>query len=259
MAGLLKLRLLLRFLALGILTLCLIILLRSSANILWASAAVLSPSTAQTNTPTLVTQIQPESPLAISALRTVSWDGRNLEVTMQLINISEKPIRAYAIKQTVEGNDLRSGQVIFTSLEANNKAALRPNQMSTSFDVYQTSSTSPSEHVVFFVDYVEFSDGTKWGSDSAKSAERSAGQRAASYVLSHRLLKILNSGNSADVVSAIEKGAAHVEPPDGRSEEWKEGFRFACKSIEQSLKRAHIKGQLDQELRQFAERFKRDE
>lgn len=145
-----------------------------------------------------------------------------------------------------------AGQVTFISLEASNKPPMLPNQMSTSFDSYQTSSVT-AERVIFSVDYVEFSDGTKWGSDSAKSAERSEGIRAASYILSHRLLAILHKGNPSDVLDAIEKGAANIEPPTGRSDEW--GFRLACRSIVERVKRAQKKGQLVQELRQFSERF----
>jgi hypothetical protein len=255
MARLLNQRLFLRFLALGVLSLCFIIVSRSSGDTPLAKA-ILSQWTPQAKVPTLTTQNQPDSPLTISALRTVSQDGQNLEVSMELINVSKKPIRAYAVKQSVEGDG--SGQVIFTSLEANNKPAMGPNQISTNFDTYQMSSVT-AEHVIFSVDYVEFSDGTKWGSDSGKSAERSEGLRAGSYVLSHRLLAILDKGNPNDVLDAIDKGAANIEPPTGRSDEWKEGFRFACKSIEERVKRAQKKGQLVQDLRQFSERFTRDE
>ena len=113
--------------------------------------------------------------------------------------------------------------------------------------------------ILLSVDYVEFADGKKWGADSIKSAERSAGQRAAAHIISKRLLKILSSGNLDDVVIAIEAGAANIEPPPGRSEEWKEGFRIGCNSVTGQLKRAQAKGGLSRigiELRRLAEKFK---
>jgi hypothetical protein len=254
-ASLLKHRLLLRFVALGILTFCFAILSRSSVNTPLTRRMAPSPSPVQKQAPAVRKEVQPEAPLVISALRTVSWDGRYLEVAMDLVNVSDRAIRAYAIKQASEGKT-SSGKVSFISLEASNKDALRPNQSTTFFDVYQPSS-SENQQGVFFVDYVEFSDGTKWGPDSAKSAERSEGQRAAADMLGKRLLKILNNGSPSDVFGAIVNGEANIEPPAGRSAEWKEGFRFGCKSIELYIKRAQATGRLDQELREFSQRLKR--
>lgn len=258
MISLIKQRLLWRFVALGVLTLCLSILSHSNVNTPLASTRAVMPLPVQTQRPTVRTQTQAGAPLVISSPRIVSWDGQNAEVAIDLVNVSSKPIRAYAIKQALEGEETHSGQVMFTGLDLTNSSALKPNQLTTNFDVYQISSDK-EEHVIFFVDYVEFSDGTKWGLDSANFAERSAGQRAAAYILTKRLLKILNTGNPVDVVTAIERGATNVEPPSGRSSEWKEGFRMGCKSLEQHLKRAQVKGglnQIDRELREFGQRFK---
>jgi hypothetical protein len=197
--------------------------------------------------------------LVISSPRIISWDGQNLEVALDLINVSSKPIRAYAIKQRMEGEEGRLGVVMFTSSDLTNRLALQPNQSTTTFDVYQASSAR-QEHVIFFVDYVEFSDGTKWGLDSANFAERSAGQRAGAYILSKRLLKILNAANAAYVMRAIETGAASIEPPANRSDDWKQGFRDGCNSVASHLKRAQKSGSLSQverELRKFAKRFER--
>jgi hypothetical protein len=211
-------------------------------------------SLAQVKAPTIRSQVQSEAPLVISALRTVSWDGHNLEVAMDLVNVSSKAIRAYAIKQALE-TEAYSSQVLFTSLDANNKEALQPNHMTTTFDVYQLSSPN-DQRLNFSVDYVEFSDGTRWGPDSAKSAERSDGQRVAASLLSQRLIKILNNGGPGDVLAAIEKGEAKIEPPSGRSSEWQDGFRFGCKAIEERLKRTQSTDRLDQQLRELGQKFK---
>jgi hypothetical protein len=115
------------------------------------------------------------------------------------------------------------------------------------------------QRITLLVDYVEFADGTKWGVDSAKSADRSAGQRAVASLISKRLLKILNEGNLNDVISAIEAGTTNIEPPAGVSDEWKEGFRTGSNSITARLKNAQKRGglsQVEQKLRELAERFK---
>ena len=258
MTDLLKLRLLLRFLALGVLTFCLITLSLNSSNMPLARTKALTSPSVQAKTPKIRSQIQTDAPLSISALRTVSWDGRYLEVAMELVNVSKKQIRAYAIKQSMEGQDQHVGQVVFTSLEANNKEPLKPNQLITDFDVYDAGPANEEQQVVFLIDYVEFSDGTKWGTDSAKFAEKSEGQRAAIHILSKRLFRILSTSNSAEVMSALEKGEANIEPPADRSDEWKEGFRVGCRSITSQLKRAQAQGglsQVDREVRHFKEVF----
>jgi hypothetical protein len=177
---------------------------------------------------------------------------------MDLVNVSSKPIRAYAIRQGLAGKETHSGHVTFTSFDLTNKAALQPNQLTTMADVHQSSS-GKEEQVIFLVDYVEFSDGTKWGVDSANFAEHSAGQRAGAHIVSKRLLKILDFGTPADVLTAIESGATNIEPPSGRSYRWKEGFRVGCRSVADHLNRSHSKGgfaHVDRELRQLSERSK---
>jgi hypothetical protein len=259
MIGLFKQRVLWRFLALGILTLCLSILSRSTVNTPLLNTNAMIPSPLQTESPRVTAPAQPDSPLVILSPRIISWDGQYLEVALDLINVSSKSIRAYAIKQGLEGEEGRRGVATFTSFELTNLPALLPNQSTTTFDVYQTGAAKP-ENVMFFVDYVEFSDGTKWGLDSANFAERSAGQRACAYILSKRLLKILNVSDAADVMKAIEAGTANIEPPANRSDEWREGFRGGCKSVASQLRRAQNSGRLSQvesELRKFAKRFPR--
>lgn len=258
MTSLLNKRLFWRFLALGVLTLCLGILSRNDLNTPSASARLVIPPPDRTQEPTVRAQTQLGAPLVISSLRIISWDGRNLEVAVDLVNVSRKPIRAYAIRQGLEGKETHSGQVMFTSFDLTNKSALQPNQLTTAFDVYRSSS-GKEEQVIFLVDYVEFSDGTKWGVDSANFAERSAGQRAAAYILSKTLLKTLNTGNPADLMSAIETGATSIEPPSNRSDSWKEGFRQGCTSVAAHLKRAQKSGgmsQVERELSTFAKRIR---
>ncbi|OLE52277.1 MAG: hypothetical protein AUG51_18755 [Acidobacteria bacterium 13_1_20CM_3_53_8] len=108
-------------------------------------------------------------------------------------------------------------------------------------------------------DYVEFSDGTNWGDDSARYAETSAGLRTAAHMLSKKLLNILNAGGPSAVMNALEAGGANIELPAGHSEQWRTGFRSGRIIVAERLKRAQNTGGLDQverELRQLVERFK---
>lgn len=255
---LLRHSLMLRFLALGVLIVCLSILSRSRDGFSLASQEIPAKSQTQFRPPSLSKRMQPDAPLAISSLRVISWDGHDLEAAIDLVNVSEQAIRGYAIGKAVQGEQTRdSGQIMFINLDLSNSPNLTPNRVTTIFDVHQVSSEREKQ-IVFFIDYIEFSDGTKWGPDSGNSAQRSAGQRAAAHILSERLLAILNAGNSVDVLTAIEKGAANIEPPPERSVAWKEGFLSARSSISQRLKMLKNRkgsGLMDIELRQLAERF----
>lgn len=257
MFKLLRHTLVLRFLALGILIVCLSILSRSSDSLSSPRKEIPAGLRTQSRAPSVIAKPQADAPLVISSPRVVSWDGQDLEVALDVVNVAKKAIRGYALGLSVQGEGAPSGQIMFVNLDLSNNSPLTPNRITTIFDVHQVSSAKENQ-IAYFVDYVEFSDGSKWGADSGNNEQRSAGQRAAAQILSKRLLAILNSGGSADVMTAIEKGAANIEPPSERSEEWKEGFRRACASISQRLKMVqNRKGSrlIDPELRQLAQRF----
>lgn len=258
MTGLYKQRLLSRFLALGVLILCLSLLSSNGTSRPLASPEVLQPQLIQTQAPTVTVQTQTDAPLLISSPRVLSWSGQDGELAFELLNVSGKPIRAYAIKQEVISGSAQSSSVLFSNLDLTSSPLLESNQSLTTFDTCQAISEKQNK-ITLFVDYVEFADGTKWGADSAKFADVAAGQRAAAYIISKRLLKILNTGSPLDVISALETGAANIDPPVGRSEAWKEGFRSGSNSIAAQLKNAKNReslSQVERKLRQLAERFK---
>lgn len=253
-----KHRLLSRLLTLGVLTLCLGLVSRSGSNAPLASAKELRPLPIQTQAPAIAVQAQADTPLLISSPRILSWNGQDGEFAFEITNASGKSIRAYAIKQGIKAGGSEVGSVLFINLDLTNSPPLQPNQAVTGFDTCQALSEK-EQRIIMSVDYVEFSDGTKWGVDSGKSAERSAGQRAVASLISKRLLKILDESNLNNVMSAIEAGAANIEPPADVSDEWKEGFRTGGNSIAARLKNAQKRGgsrQVEQKLRELADRFK---
>jgi len=256
MTQILRHRLSLRLIALAILIVCLVIVSRKNSD---AHLATTTPQRAQlAETPPAIVTVQPQmdTPLVMSAPRIVGGNEEYKEIAFDLINVSDKPIRAYAIKQeVVVAGTPRSRTALFISLDLTNSPRLQVNQLTTSSNTFDLI-PSKEAHVSLSIDYVEFSDGTIWGPESAKYAQVSAGQRAAMQVLSKRLRSFLSAGNPDEVMSAIETGAASIEPPAGRSDEWKGAFRLARNSIVSHLKRAQAKGglnQVDRELRRFNE------
>jgi len=208
--------------------------------------------------PTLKVKAQTDTPLLISSPRLLSWDGREGEFAFELVNVSGKSIRAYAIKQEEEAGGSQASGVLFSNLDLTSSPALQPNQSQTIADTCEAISDK-EQSITLSVDYAEFSDGTKWGSDTGMSAERSAGQRAAAIFISKRLAKIQSESNANEVMKVIEATSDTLEPPVDHSEEWKAGFRSAYKLITARLKNAQKQGganQVQQKLRQLSETFK---
>jgi hypothetical protein len=211
----------------------------------------------QAQSPTLTVQTQPDTPLVISSPRIVSSNGQYVDIAYDLTNVSSKPIRAYAVKQELEAGATRLSTFLFINLDLSNKPALDVNCSVTDFDTSELKAGT-EEHVSFAVNYVEFVDGTNWGSDSAKLAETSAGQRAAAGAISKQLMRILIESGPTEVMRTIEGGTINNEPPAGSSEGWKEGFRQGWNAIADRLKRAQAKAglnQLEVELRQLDQKF----
>lgn len=249
-----------RFAALGILIVCLSALSPSRNSLSSPGKEIPLGLQTQSGQPTVLAKKQADAPLVISSQRVISWDGQDLEVALDVVNVGTKAIRGYALGfSSAQGGEAPPGQILFVNLDLSSNSSLTPNRITTIFDVQHVGSTK--EPMEYFVDYVEFSDGSKWGSDSGNNRQRAAGQRAAAQILSERLLAILNTGGSGEVMTAIEKGVADIEPPSEYSQEWKEGFRLACNSISQRLKMLqNRKGSpfVDSELRQLAQRFQRE-
>lgn len=248
-------RLSLRLMALTVLIVCLVIISRKNSDAhLTTTTPQKKPQPADTRPPSVTVQPQMGTPLVMSAPRIVGGNEEYKEVAFDLINVSDKPIRAYAIKQEVAvSGSPGSATTLFINLDLTNSPRLPVNQLTTNFHTFDLV-PSKEAHVSLSIEYVEFSDGTRWGPDSAKYADQSAGQRAAMLILSKRLRSFLSVGNPDEVMSAIETGAARIEPPADRSEEWKAAFRLARVSIVFRLKRAQAKGglnQVDSELRRL--------
>lgn len=258
MTRILQHRLSLRLIALTVLIVCLVIISRKNSDAhLTTTTPQKKPQPADTRPPIVTVQSQMGTPLVLSARRIVGGNEEYSEIAFDLVNVSDKPIRAYAIKQEVAvAGTPRSGTALFINLDLSNSPRLPINQITTTFNTFDLIPSKEAQQVSLSIDYVEFSDGTSWGPDSAKFAVQSAGQRAAMLVLSKRLRSFLSVGDPDEVMRAIETSAASVEPPDRRSDEWKEAFRLARTSIVSRLKRAQTKGglnQVDRELRRLTE------
>ena len=255
MTALLRQKVVSRLLALAILTLCLVIVYRNGGSAPLASPQ--EPQAASRQVTTIIAQEQTDTPLAITGIALnapVSSDSPFVDFGFSVVNVSLKPIRAYAIRQivTAAGITVGGGVSLYNLQLANSRLLPHESEL-----VYQNANAVSKKEtkIIVSVDYVEFSDGTKWGTDSSKSAERAAGQRSGARAQSEKLLDLLNAGNAEDVVNVIGTGAVGIAPPLDRSSEWTEGFRSGAVIVVNRLKRAQEKGgpnELEKELRKLS-------
>lgn len=203
----------------------------------------------QPQAPVIVARNEPGSPLVISAERQLPKTEQAPEIAFNVTNVTNKTVIAFAIRVEVASGSKVVSSVSLRNLELS-ATELLPNRSLNNFDSYENLS-SEQHRVTLSVDYVQFSDGKRWGLDSVKSAETVAGQRAAAETVTTRLLKIFKEGNASDAANVLES-IADIEPPQQHSSEWNTGFRMGTRSVANSLKRANQAGGLGQVNRELA-------
>ena len=190
MSGILSTRLILRLGMLGVLIICFGILLRSTSDARRPFEMIAPTTVDPIQAPDIDIATQPSSPLSISDARVVSVDTQNIEISFKLTNVLKKTIRAYVIRQDMEAGEGHVNTVSVYNLDLTDSELL-PDESMTNFEAYQVPS-GKRYRIVLSVDYVDFSDGSKWGNDSTNAGERIAAQRAGVRELSKRLKHVLD-------------------------------------------------------------------
>lgn len=237
-----------KFFILATLFFCLPLLLSRNTN--FFSLAVTQQQ--DNKLPEVLVATQPESPLIISPLRVEAPEPYIYEILYNLTNIGKKPIRAYTIRQVMFVGGQEQEAATWVDLDLTNKM-LQPNQSIPEGAVFQPFSKQTPSNFTLSVDFIEFADGTTWGADLIKSAERMAGRRAGARESVKHLNKIFKEGGASAVMKALDSGALDFPPPAGHSAEWNDAFNDGKKMTKSRLKRAMNKGGLHQVERALLE------
>jgi hypothetical protein len=206
-----------------------------------------------TRLPEILVAPQPESPLVISPLRVESPEPQVYEILYNVTNISSKPILAYTISQIKVVGRQEQKEATWVDLDLTNKM-LQPNQSIPEGYAFEIPSKQLPSDITLAIDFIEFADGTTWGTDSFKVAERIAAQRYGARESVKHLLKIFNEGGAKAVMDALESGALNFSPPAGHSPEWNQAFANGKNVIRDRLKKAMEKGGLNQVERELLEK-----
>lgn len=241
-------KLLVRLAALAAVTFSLILVLRQDGQFGLGMAQQPMPSF-QAPAPVIVARNEPNSPLVISAEHLLAKTEQAPEVVFNVTNVTNKTITAYAIRFDVASGSKVDSSVTLIDLELS-AIDLPPNASRNQADTYENFSNS-QHRVTLSLDYVEFSDGSRWGVDSTKSADKVAGGRAALETLMTRFAGTIRSANMNDLPDLLESMAT-IEPPAQHSDEWNFGFRSGTRSFTNRLKRANNAGGLAQVNRELS-------
>ncbi|HEY0427454.1 MAG TPA: hypothetical protein VGC76_06575 [Pyrinomonadaceae bacterium] len=176
---------------------------------------------------------QKNNPLRITVVTVDNSALSHQEVIFSLQNLDRKAVRAY----TLLGSSKSSGKIITGFFAAKLFKAEEP--VINSLPI-ERQNIKEDEPVILSIDYVEFEDGSSWGTDSrGKSMEINGEIEGVKTAI--RQLKDLIKNQSADSLAALLKQETQeitVDVPDiNQSEEWKKGFRMGYRTVISILQR----------------------
>jgi hypothetical protein len=202
-------------------------------------------SLSQTKDLRIVTTKQTNSPLLLLSTGVESTNPLEPHYWYSVTNISDKPVSAYAITQRVSlgpGSPIISTS--FTYLPSDN-LLLRPHESrQENGGIGKTYPKAPIE-ITLNVDFVEFTDGTRWGEDSGKSGDRLDGLRSGGREAIKKYRAVLDHKGVAGLEVAMSDSSFLKPAFEGRSTDWQDGFRTGVNIVTQRLMSAKIKGGLD--------------
>ncbi len=184
---------------------------------------------------------QTDSPVLITFLNVENSALSYQSVNYTIQNLSDKPIRGLVILHdgataSIFLNKLfQSGQVIYseTAIERNN--------------------IKRKNTVTLSVDYVEFMDGSSWGSDTRKLSEIIAGTWEGQKQAIGKLREIIKNNDSEALTKLLEQEITELivpTPDKGKSDTWQRGFRTGYRGIISTFQR-----QQDKQIKTISEKL----
>jgi hypothetical protein len=184
---------------------------------------------------------QSDSPLLIQSTNVDLSNPLNPQYEYLITNNSNKPIRAFTVQDKVSLND--GGQIISNRLShfPTAKLFLMPHESKQEEGGLGKTYQSPPLEIELSADFVEFADGTRWGSDVSASSNKLDGIRAGGKAAINKYREILTT----EGVSGVEQLLANqnLVSPDNQSRPntWNEGFRVGVDIVKSRLREAKAK------------------
>jgi hypothetical protein len=222
-------KLTLKFIALGVLT----------GSLLFYSGY---SSSQNAKPPRIVVAAQPDSPLRVLSTYVDATDPLRPQYGYSVTNISDKPIRAYTIQESISMGPGPS--VIGTTMTHSPAVKLFLKPYETQHEegglgsVYQ----EPPVEIELAVDFVEFADGTRWGEDKGRTAERIDGMRAGGKAAIKKFRELLANEGVERFEQALENPNLIEPQKQPKPSYWADGFKTGVNIVKSRLRAAKTKG-----------------
>jgi hypothetical protein len=220
-------KLTLKFLAIGILTGCLIFFVANGRY-----------SSIQPEAPRIIATKQSDSPLLITPTYVDASKPLSPHYGYLLLNISEKPIRAYTIQYTVSLGD---GGLITSHSLANSPSEssfLKSKESRQEDEGEGKTYQAPPIQIELAVDFVEFADGTRWGKDINQSSNRLDGMRMGGRAAIKKLREILAKQGMEGLDKALTAQTLISPEPTTQSDIWINGFMTGVNMVKSRIEAA---------------------
>lgn len=181
---------------------------------------------------------QKDSPILIQSSTLLSSNPLKPTYSYFVNNVSNKTIRAYAIKVD---SVLDNGGVI-SGVTLNNPISeaqfLKPKINKSESGGQGTAYSASVSEIVLSVDFVEFDDGTTWGKDSYDSSELLVGQKAGTIEVIKYFQNKLNLRNTEEFLFDIDNFDEKVLTHTSSSKMFNKGYKTGVKFVINRLKKA---------------------
>lgn len=200
----------------------------------------ISPSQQKANSrpePPVTTQAQPESPLTLTA-KPRWFDEKTFEIYLVVKNIADKPVTAYATTSSNLSAPNSQKACFIYSFPAPGKM-LRRDKTDGKSTWNGTDEQNKPPRLEFAVDFVEFSDGSTWRTDSCQAKEHLEGFRAGLRAARSLFREIVAEAGSQKLIDDLIEGPVKADTPTGHSSRWAEAFQSGVEGMRSSVLRAY--------------------
>jgi len=187
--------------------------------------------------PIVTRQAQPDSPLTINP-QPRWFDEKTFEIYIVVKNIADKPVTAYATTSSNLSVPNSPKACFIYSFPGPGKM-LTGGKSDGKSHWNQTDRENMAPQLEFAVDFVEFSDGSTWGSDYCQAKEYLDGYRSGVRAARKLFKVMLAEVGGEQLITELNKGPVKIEEPPRHSDRWIKAFRSGIEGMRNSVLRAY--------------------
>ena len=187
--------------------------------------------------PVVTTQVQPESPLTITA-KPHWFDEKIFEIYVVVKNVADKPVTAYATTW-LNLSLANSDKACFIHSFPGPGKMLTRDKSDGKSHWNKTDSENKPPQLEFAIDFVEFSDASTWGTDYCQAKEYLDGFRSGLKTARAVFKKIVSEAAGEQLIAELSEGPVEIDVPVGHSDRWIESFKSGIEGMRTRVLRAY--------------------